>query len=140
MWRDLANQLGLTPTAPASAPDLAAAEATVGCALPRSLRQLLQESDGLHGEYGFEVVFSASEIARQNHEMRTTEGFAELYMPFDCLLFIGAEGNGDLYAFPILAGGADDLHVFVWDHETDSRTAIASGLAGYVKGERWAWR
>jgi SMI1-KNR4 cell-wall len=106
--------------------------------LPQRLRELLEETDGLRGEYGLEVVFSAEEIARQNHAMRTTDGFDELYMPFDCLLFFGAEGGGDLYAFPILAGGADDLHVFVWDHETDSRTATASGLAGYLRGERWA--
>ena len=69
--------------------------------------------------------------------MRTFEGFEELYMPFEPLLFFGAELNSDLYGYRILAGIADDLHVFVWDHESDSRTATAFGLERYLRGERW---
>ena len=137
MWREMAGEEGLTTAPPASQADIAAAEAAVGCALPESLRQLLQETDGLLGEYGFRLVFAAGELASENHAMRTSPDFPELYMPFDCLLLFGEEGNGDLFGFPVLAGGADDLQVFVWDHETDSRIATAAGLSRYVRGERW---
>ena len=133
MWRDLAAELGLAVTDPASRPDVEAAEAACGCALPDVLRELLAETDGLGGR----LVFSAREIARVNREMRTTPDFAELYMPFDPLLIFGAEDNGDLFAFRILAGAADPMDIFVWDHETDSRTATAFGLERYLRGERW---
>jgi hypothetical protein len=133
MWRELADELGLASADPASEEDIAAAETAVGCALPEVLRSLLAETDGL----GDGLVLSAHEIARTNEEMRTTADFAELYMPFEPLLFFGAEGNGDLYAFRILAGDANPTDVFVWDHESDSRTATAFGLERYVRGERW---
>jgi SMI1/KNR4 family protein SUKH-1 len=133
MWLELAAELGLASAGPASEEDIAAAESAVGCELPGDLRSLLVETDGL----GDGLVLSAGEIAQVNREMRTTADFAELYMPFEPLLFFGAEGNGDLYAFPILAGVARSTDVFVWDHESDSRTATAFGLERYVRGERW---
>jgi len=133
MWRELADELGLTSVDPASEEDIAATEAAVGCKLPHDLRGLLTETDGL----GDGLVLSASDIARTNHEMRTTEDFATLYMPFEPLLLFGAEGDGNLYGFRILAGDAKPDDVFVWDHETDSRTATAFGLERYIRGERW---
>ncbi len=47
--------------------------------------------------------------------------FANLYMPFEAMLFFADAdaGNGDQFAFVIRDRPAD---VFVWDHETDSRT------------------
>jgi SMI1/KNR4 family protein SUKH-1 len=133
VWRDLADELGLASADPASEEDIAAAESAVGCELPDDLRALLDQTDGL----GDGLVLSAGEIAQVNLDMRTTRDFAELYMPFEPLLFFGAEGNGDLYAFRILAGDARSTDVFVWDHESDSRTATAFGLERYVRGERW---
>ena len=56
-------------------------------------------------------------------------------MPFDCLLFFGVEGNGDLYAFRVLRGEVQSYAVFRWDHESDSRTAVAGGLSSFV--DRW---
>jgi hypothetical protein len=137
MWRELAEERGLSMAPPATPADIASAEAVVGCAFPAPLRELLQVTDGLRDEYGGEVVFGVQEIARHNHEMRTFADFPELYMPFDCLLFFGSEGNGDLYGFRVLSGGADDLFVFMWDHESDSRSAVAFGLAKYVSGDLW---
>ena len=137
VWLELAKELGLTTSAPATPEDIASAEEAVGCPLPAELRGLLEETDGLLGEYSLELVYTAQEIARVNREMRTFAGFDELYMPFDPLLFFGAEGNGDLYGFRILGGQADELWIFVWDHETDSRTATTHGLWRYLDGDRW---
>ena len=137
-WGDLARDAGLETTDHAAPADIAAAERALGCALPASLRGLLEETDGLSDEYGADVVFGAEDLARRNHEMRTADAFPELYMPFDCLLFFGEAGNGDLFGFPILSRGVEDLHVFAWDHETDSRTAVASGLARFVSGDQWS--
>jgi hypothetical protein len=137
MWRELAAELGLATTSRASQQDVRAAEGACGCALPDTLRALLSETDGLAGEYGEEVVLSAARIAAENTAMRTHADFPELYMPFAPLLFFGAEGNGDLFAFRILSGGADELNVYVWQHEDDSRTATSGSLERYLRGERW---
>jgi hypothetical protein len=133
MWRELAAELGLETFAPASPEDVAAAEAAVGCALPRPLRDLLEETDGIDDR----VVFTARDIAQVNRDMRTNADFPELYMPFDALLFFGAEANSDLFGYRILAGAADDYPVFVWEHESDSRIATAHGLELYLRGQRW---
>ena len=56
--------------------------------------------------------------------------FARLYMPFEPLLFFADAGNGDQFAFVIRDRPAD---VFVWDHESDSRSMVAPGLATYLE-------
>ena len=132
MWRERILAAGHRPAAPASAESIAAAEAAVGCALPDELRGLLVESDGVRDQYGFELVFRAAELAEQNRGMRSQPDFAELYMPFDPLLFFGASGNGDLFAYRILAGEVRDDDIFVWDHETDSRTQVTWGLERFL--------
>ena len=42
-----------------------------------------------------------------------------------------------MYAFPPPRRGCDGETVFVWEHETDSRSATAYGLERYLRGERW---
>ena len=69
-------------------------------------------------------------IAADNVELRTTPTFAELYMPFDPLLFFADAGNGDQFAFVVQPPGRD--HVFAWNHEDDSRNWVAPGLAEYL--------
>src|SRR5690348_12775719 len=48
----------------------------------------------------------------------------DLYMPFDPLFVFAWVGNGDLFFFPIQAGGIHRDDVFLWDHETDSRVWV----------------
>ena len=43
-------------------------------------------------------------------------------MSFDPLFCFAGAGNGDLFFFPIQAGGINRPDVFLWDHENDSRT------------------
>jgi cell wall assembly regulator SMI1 len=73
---------------PASDSQLAAVEQALGIQLPQDLRELLLEFDGVTANYGAGVVWSASEIQKQNQMFRSDEGFKELYMPFDHLLFL----------------------------------------------------
>lgn len=104
-------------------------EAGLGVSLPDELRALLFETDGLTADYGADIVWSASQILRRNLEMRRTEAFESLYMPFQCLLFFGDDGGGDMYAFPIQADGRiNNPDIFQWNHETDARIWLASGL------------
>ena len=137
MWREwLRSQpyaADLEFRAPADEASLAAAERAVGSQFEPDLRALLSESDGVVGEYGLGVVWPAARIAADNDAMRTAPDFAELYMPFDALLFFGDAGNGDLFGFRVLAAevGPD---VYAWDHEDDSRRWVASNLRGYLDG------
>ena len=114
---------------PASDSQLTAVEKALGIQLPQDLRELLLEFDGVMAHYGAGVVWSASEIQKQNQMFRTDEGFKELYMPFDHLLFFGADGGGDQFAFPIHADG--QIHkrdIFRWKHESDERVWLANSL------------
>lgn len=115
---------------PATPAALTAVEAALGHRLPIDLRELLAEANGIQGEYGLGLVWSAERIATDNHLFRTSADFADLYMPFDGLVFFADAGNGDQF-FVSLSGNSE---VYVWDHESDSRTWVATTVLGYLEG------
>src|ERR1700674_391202 len=82
---------------PASASEVAAAETVLKVKLPKELKELLRQCNGVSGPYGIAFIWSTAEIAKRNIEMRSYPGFEKLYMPFDPLLFFGDAGNGDLF-------------------------------------------
>lgn len=138
MWREIiqAACADWAFASPASDASLAEIEAALGVALPEELSALLRETDGVsHREYGYSLLWSAKTILEQNLEFRSYPDQNELYMPFDPLLFFAEAGNGDQFFFPIQAGGIHRADIFVWDHETDSRTWIASNLQSFI--DRW---
>jgi hypothetical protein len=116
---------------PASADALANCERVLGRGLPSQLRELLAETNGITGEYD-DLLWPLERIQAENLDLRTNEQFAELYMPFDPLLFFAGAGNGDLLALVLRD---QRLDVFVWDHETDSRSWVAPDLLTYFS--RW---
>ncbi|MEU7600926.1 SMI1/KNR4 family protein [Streptomyces sp. NPDC041003] len=141
MWRELVEKYDDVEVAdPASEQDLHDLERRLGQTLPAPLRELLLECNGVVDEDGTDVVWSAAHIGRNNTEFRTAEDFRALYMPFDALMFFGDSGGGDQFAFVRTPERSD---VFVWDHETDSRTWVAADLEGYLHralsqaGEDW---
>jgi hypothetical protein len=134
-WRELVQRL--TPdcefSPPAPAARIAAAERTLGAALPTALRSLLLESDGIAGQYGLGLVWPVERIAADNLAFRSNPDFRRLYMPFDPLLFFADAGNGDQFAFCVLAGEVRKADVFVWNHEDDSRAWAAPSLERYLE-------
>lgn len=118
---------------PALRAAIADADAKLGVLLPASLRSLLLESDGVNDTYGSSFIWSVQEIIDRNIEFRTYPDFAELYMPFNHLLFFGDAGNGDQFSFPILANEIRNHDVFAWNHETDSRSWVAPQLEIFVE-------
>ncbi|MEU8290720.1 SMI1/KNR4 family protein [Streptomyces pseudogriseolus] len=132
MWTEPVNSLPgpATVRPPASEASLRSCADALGHALPADLAALLRESDGVEGEYGSGIVWSADRIASENLLLRTDADLAALYMPFDPLLFFADAGNGDLFA---LVPGVGRPDVFLWDHETDSRTWVAPRLATYLE-------
>lgn len=106
-------------------------EASLGQQLPHELRELLAETNGIEGGYGLGLLWTAERISSDNMLFRTSTEFADLYMPFDGLVFFADAGNGDQF-FMSLSGNNE---VYVWDHESDSRTWIAATVLRYL--EAW---
>jgi hypothetical protein len=114
---------------PAAQISIAHAEAALSLEFPTELASLLRESNGVHGEYGLDLLWPVERIEADNLKFRTFPDFKELYMPFDPLLFFGDAGNGDQFAYTVLNGKVKRGGIFVWDHETDSRTWVAPSLS-----------
>lgn len=132
MWRERILGWTANATFQTGAPEAAirGCKTALGHALPRDLAELLRESDGVEGEYGLGLIWPVERIRNDNVECCTDVTFARLYMPFEPLLFFADAGNGDQFAFVMRDRPAD---VFVWDHETDSRTMVAPSLATYLE-------
>jgi hypothetical protein len=119
-------------TQPATSDQIAEAERQLEVRLPDELKGLLRESNGVSANYSSPFLWSVDEIVEQNRMFRANTDFAELYMPFDCLLFFGADGGGDQFAYRILAGTIPDTSwIYRWCHENDSRHWFASNLHDY---------
>jgi hypothetical protein len=140
VWREklLALDPDLEFHQPASAEALEELQRAISVSVPGDLVALLGETNGVGDRYGAGLVWSTDRILAYNESFRAAPEFAELYMPFDPLLFFADAGNGDQFAFPITAAGIRD-DVFVWDHESDSRRwyagSLAQDLSWWLSGE-----
>ena len=65
-----------------------------------------------------------------NAAFRANTEFRDLYMPFDGLVFFADAGNGDQFALSL----SGNHEVYVWNHEDDSRTWVASSVLAYLEG------
>jgi SMI1 / KNR4 family (SUKH-1) len=132
VWREQILQWGtdIDFREPAAAEAIQACQQALGQQLPNDLVGLLRETDGVQGQYGLGLVWSTERIRQDNLRFRSSPDLASLYMPFEPLLFFADAGNGDQFAFVIRDRPAN---VFVWDHETDSRTMVAPSLATYLE-------
>lgn len=135
MWRELLTRWA--PDAsfaqPASTDQIHKVEATLGVALPEELAGVLLECDGVYTSDALGLIWPSARIVADNLAFRANVDFAELYMPFDALLFFADAGNGDQFAFAITAGKIRRPDIFAWDHEDDSRKWVAPSLAKYLE-------
>ncbi|GAA4561871.1 hypothetical protein GCM10023193_26160 [Planotetraspora kaengkrachanensis] len=133
MWREMIGRLydDAEFAEPASDEAINQIERLLGQAVPDELRELLRQTNGVRAEYGSGLVWSAQEIIKGNTEFRQSADFAELYMSFDQLMFMGDNGGGDQFAYVRVPARPGD--VFVWDHETDERKWVARSLEDYLE-------
>lgn len=106
---------------PASADALHGCEAQLGHKLPDQLRELLAETNGIGGEYGLGLLWTADRIAEDNAHFRNNSDFRRLYMPFAGLVFFADAGNGDQIAVSL----SGNHEVYIWNHLDDSRVWVA---------------
>ena len=135
MWLELVSQLtqDLQSHSPATLNEIASVESELEVSLPRELKNLLQESNGVEGPYGLGLIWGTERIKRDNLSFRRFLDFKDLYMPFDHLLFFADAGNGDLFALAILNNKIRNPDIFVWNHENDSREWVAPSLERYLE-------
>ncbi|SHF30153.1 SMI1/KNR4 family protein [Streptoalloteichus hindustanus] len=134
MWRSLLDEAvdDVRFLPPADPEEMTAAERVLGHPLPEDLVSLLSETNGIGDEYDVDsIVWPLHRIVEENLHLRGDDLLRTLYMPFDPLLFFADAGNGDLFAFVLRDGRRD---IFVWDHETDSRSMLASSLERFLLG------
>ncbi len=136
MWKEFINSLSdeYEFQEPAKEKDIIEAEGQLDVELPHDLKELLKESNGILGEYRISIIWDIKRIVQDNLNFRNSSDFKELYMPFDCLLFFADAGNGDQFAYPILNGTISKDDIYVWNHEDDSRTWVASSLKWFIDG------
>ncbi|MGG0459093.1 SMI1/KNR4 family protein [Bacillus mycoides] len=134
MWKNIIRSISLDLRLknPATKDELTEVQKYLHVELPNDLSHLLQETNGIEGEYG-DFIWDASRIKTENMNMRNTVVFKDLYMPFDCLLFFADSGNGDLFGYSILNGIVQRDDIYVWNHENDSRTWFAPSLKTFMK-------
>jgi hypothetical protein len=85
------------------------------------------------GEYELALVWPVERIVEDNLHFRSNAQFAELYMPFDSLLFFAGAGTEISAHFRSSATLLAAQDVFVWDHENDSRRWVARSLQSYLE-------
>jgi len=109
-------------------------ELALGVELNPEFRQLLHVCNGVTVEDDIIVpLWSIEEIVLETLSRRNDPEPRQYHMPMSHLVFIGAGGNGDLYAIGVSATGVMSQRVFLWDHETDGRHWVADSLEGYFK-------
>lgn len=133
MWSELIGRLYADAqfATPASHEEIDQIEQRLGQKVPPDLRELLRETNGVQGDYGSGLVWSVQQIIETNEEFRRSADFAQLYMSFDQLMFVGDNGGGDQFAYVRVPLARDA--VFVWDHENDNRKWVARSLKDYLE-------
>ncbi len=130
-WREVASVCfgdDADVPAPVGAADIRQAEKALGRELPGELKSLYAECDGVL-RLSTPIVMPLAALLETNQFQRTRDSIRSLYMPLDHLLFFGEEGNGDLFAFPIVMDGTyGTQNIYEWNHENDARLWKASSV------------
>ncbi len=123
---------------PVTEEQITEAESSLQLKLPRDLRSLLLETNGIYNTKAkIHFVWTLEEIVRANSSLRTEEFRAKSFMPLDHLLFFANVGvDGILLAFPIAASGdVKNKDIIAWYPIEDSRPVVAFSLKNYL--QRW---
>ncbi|WP_043932566.1 SMI1/KNR4 family protein [Bacillus sp. EB01] len=103
--------------------------------LPKELADLFSETNGVFDNWNCPLIWSTSQIVKDNLFFRNYEDYEDIYMPFDNLFFFSDAGNGDLFCYSITKKGTIEKNdIYVWNHEDDSRTWVAASLKHFIKG------
>jgi len=136
MWKTYINSISAEQQFrdPATDAELTIIKEKLKIELPEELKQLYWETNGVFDEFGCPLIWSIDQIVEDNLNYREDEDYKDIFMPFEHLLFFSDAGNGDLFGYAILNGVIQKTDIYVWNHEDDSRTWVASSLKDFIKG------
>lgn len=136
MWKDYIGAISkeYSFTQRASIGEIAQIKKKLNVELPKKLLELYSETNGVFDSFNCPLIWSTSQIIEDNSFFRNFKDYKDIYMPFDHLLFFSDNGCGDLFGYRILSGGIQTEDIYVWNHEDDSRTWVASSLELFIKG------
>ena len=128
IWKSLIEKLSVgnnnaKPNSPATSKQIAEVDERLKVTLPNDIKEFLLDLNGDNW-----LIFSTSQIIETNLEIRKQT----CYMPLDCLLFIGGNGCGDYFGYPITGDGINDNDLFMWEHEYDNRVWKAGNLQDLI--------
>ncbi|PTX63250.1 SUKH superfamily protein [Melghirimyces profundicolus] len=131
MWKEFINNVVEVAEfdEPATNEQIQAVQKKFDVELPDELISLLKESDGVDGKYGCPIVFSTGRIIEDNVQLRKLN----YCMLLNCLLFVADAGNGDYFGYSIVGGSIQRNHIYVWNHEDDSRKCVAPSLKTFIE-------
>ncbi|MFC5603529.1 SMI1/KNR4 family protein [Sporosarcina koreensis] len=136
MWKDYISAISKEYSfkQPASNREITQINEVLSVELPKKLLELFSETNGVFDSFNFPLIWSTSQIVKDNSFFRNFKDYKDIYMPFDHLLFFSDNGCGDLFGYRILNGSIQTEDIYVWNHEDDSRMWVASSLELFIKG------
>ncbi|TYP71993.1 SMI1/KNR4 family protein [Paenibacillus methanolicus] len=138
MWKNVVSNLSSDYqfSVPATEAELLEIEEKLNASLPEALLTLYQETNGIFGDYGISLVWSTERAIKENLYFRSLPETLDYLKPLDEFLFFSDAGNGDLFGYKLTNGNIQREDIYVWNHENDQRTVIASSLEEFITG--WA--
>ncbi|MEH6939726.1 SMI1/KNR4 family protein [Bacillus sp. JJ664] len=134
MWKnyisDISNDYQFKT--PATSAEIASLKKELNVELPKKLKELYSETNGVSGEYGIYLIWSTEQMVKENLFFRTIHNFRDNMIPLDNFLFFSDAGNGDLFGYQIIDGRIQNDEIYVWNHEDDTCTVIASSLEDFI--------
>jgi len=101
-------------------------EAYFKSVLPTELKNLLSE---LNGD-GY-LIFSAEKIVESNQLL--TEVWSDTYPDISKFLFFAENGCGDYYGYLRDDSGYHGDKIYLWEHETQESTLVATSLLEFIE-------
>lgn len=135
MWKNYINTISKEYSfkSPASQAEITQITKELNIELPKKLLELLSETNGVFDSFNCPLIWSSSQIIKENLFFRNFSNYKDIYMPFNHLLFFSDNGCGDLFGYRILNSDIQTEDIYVWNHEDDSRTWVASSLELFIK-------
>ncbi|WP_342032906.1 SMI1/KNR4 family protein [Priestia megaterium] len=116
---------------PASIEDIEVLEKLFSIQIPKELRSLLYETNGVNDSYGYSLIWSIEKIIREN--LNLGERLEDIYLPFNNLLFFSDARNGDMFGYSISDRSIKQNDIYLWNHGNNEQTQIAPSLNDFVE-------
>jgi hypothetical protein len=136
MWKDYLSSISKECQFKASATEteILSIKKELQIDLPKKLSDLYTEPNGVYGNFGISFIWSTEQVVQKNIFFWTIHEHRDLIKPLDTFLFFSDAGNGDLFGYSIVNRSIQTEDIYVWNHEDDNRSIIASSLEEFIRG------